>query len=55
MSIAHEPWSSEVDWSSEWRAMPKNLTPSNLLLPSARFTVFAVTAILAGAVLAFVT
>jgi hypothetical protein len=51
MSVAHDPWSNEAEWS----ALPKNLRPSNLLLPSARFTMFAVTAILAGAVLAFVT
>lgn len=55
MRVAHDPWSNEADWAAEWRAVPKNLNPSNLLLPSARFTMFAVTAIVAGAVLAFVT
>ena len=55
MSVAHDPWSTEADWTAEWRSVPQNIRPSNLLLPSARFTMFAVTAILAGAVLALVT
>ena len=55
MSIAHDPWSTAADWTAEWRSMPKNIRPSNLLLPSARFTMFAMTAIFAGAVLAFIT
>ena len=55
MSLAHDIWHDERDWSAEWRSIPKNLKPTNLLLPSARFTIFALTAIVAGAALAFVT
>ena len=55
MSLAHDIWHGERDWVAEWRSMPKNMKPSNLLLPGARFTIFALTAIIAGAALAFVT
>jgi len=39
MSLAHDIWNDERDWAAEWRSMPKNLKPSNLLLPGARFTI----------------
>lgn len=55
MSLAHDIWHGERDWVAEWRSIPKNMKPSNLLLPGARFTIFALTAIIAGAALAFVT
>ncbi len=55
MSLAHDIWNEEPDRVAEWRSIPKNLKSTNLLLPSVRFTVFAMTAIAAGAVLAFVT
>jgi hypothetical protein len=55
MSIANDSWNTQTDWTAEWRSLPRSLKPSNLLLPSARFTIFALTAIVAGAALAFVT
>ncbi len=55
MSVANDSWNTETDWTAEWRSLPKGLKPSNLLLPSARFTIFALTAIVAGAALAFMT
>ena len=55
MSLAHDIWHDERDVAAGWRSLPKNLKPSNLLLPGTRFTIFALTAIVAGAALAFVT
>jgi hypothetical protein len=55
MSLAHDIWNDEPNWVAQWRSVPKNLKATNLLLPSARFTIFALTAIVAGAALAFVT
>jgi hypothetical protein len=55
MSVANDSWNTENDWAPEWRSLPKSLKPSSLLLPSPRFTIFALTAIVAGAALAFVT
>jgi hypothetical protein len=52
MSLANDFWNHEREWSSEWQGSPK---PYSLLLPSTRFTLFALTAIVAGAALAFVT
>jgi hypothetical protein len=55
MSVANDSWNTETDWTADWRSLPKGRKPSSLLLPSARFTIFALTAIVAGAALAFVT
>ncbi len=55
MSVAHDPWTNEAGWAAEWPAIPKNLISSKPFWPRARFTIFALGAILAGAVLAFVT
>jgi len=50
MSTAHDVWTR-----TESAFRNSNLKPVNLLLPGARFTFFAFTAIIAGAILAFVT
>jgi CubicO group peptidase (beta-lactamase class C family) len=50
MSTGHELL-TEVELASQYT----RLKPSNLLLPGAQFTYFALTAVIAGAVLALVT
>jgi hypothetical protein len=50
MSTAHE-----LLTEAELAFQNPRLKPANLLLPGARFTYFALTAVIAGAVLALVT
>jgi hypothetical protein len=54
MSVAHDDWSRDADWPPDWRGSPK-IDSFNFLVPSARFMMFAFSAIVAGAVLALVT
>ena len=55
MSVAHDPWTNEANWGADWHAAPRRMHPAGLLLPGVRFSMFALSAIIAGAVLAFVT
>ncbi len=55
MSIAHDSADHRLNMFDRLQAMAEGPRQPNLLLPSTRFTLFALTAIVAGAALAFVT
>ena len=50
MNMRHELWAE-----AELASQNTRLKPASLLLPGARFTYFALSAVIAGAVLALVT
>jgi hypothetical protein len=55
MTIAHDSVDHHVSLFDRLQAMSDGSRQPNLLLPGARFTLFAFAAIVAGAALAFVT
>jgi len=55
MTTAYDSDAHNADFLDRFEAEYNAQRQSSLLLPSARFTLFALTAIVAGAALAFVT
>jgi hypothetical protein len=55
MTIAHDSADHHLSLFDRLQAMSDGSRQPNLLLPGARFTLFAFAAIVAGAALAFVT